>query len=56
MSDKKWMGSVPRECDVCHSPITTVFVDGKGTHGVGLGVGRGQRYELVNNEWVKTAG
>lgn len=69
---KKWMGSIPEKCDICHSPLTQVFVDGRLRNstqwammcpecfmdlGVALGTGFGQRYELnSHNEWVKTGG
>ena len=49
----------PKECDLCHKPIATEFVDGKTTlgpwaymcmpcfsiKGVGLGVGKAQLYK-----------
>lgn len=55
---KKWMGSKPK-CDFCGEPEPIVFVDGKTVYGpwaimcmccysnkgVGLGPGKGQRYE-----------
>lgn len=58
---KKWKGSTPVKCDVCRDKIKDIFVDGKTSMrglwanmcdpchqsiGVGLGLGRGQRYEL----------
>ena len=56
----KWMGSVPKTCDLCKVPLTTSFIDGKTRFGpwaimcpachrdqaLGLGVGRGQAYSL----------
>lgn len=50
----------PNCCDICKIKITSVFIDGKTKfgpwadmclnchtiHGVGLGLGRGQKYEL----------
>lgn len=68
-----WIGSPPTRCDLCEQPILRSFVDGRvrragvwghlclschETDGSGLGVGRGQRYELevALNVWVKTAG
>ncbi len=58
--EKKWMGSIPSECDLCGMPILQVFVDGKTRmgswanmclscfkqDGVGLGTGLGQKYQL----------
>lgn len=68
----------PMVCDVCHGPIAGSFVDGRttmgpwanmcmtchATHGVGLGMGKGQRYTFTKGErhdnadaaWLKTAG
>ena len=65
-----WIGSTPTNCDVCGKPILDTFVDGKtrggpwgmmcvpchGAHGVGLGLGRGQRYRKSNDKWKKEAG
>lgn len=72
MAKKVWMGSTPRNCDAdaCGVPIDKVFIDGRtatgrwgilcktchGIYGVGLGTGRGQKYELINNTWVKVEG
>jgi hypothetical protein len=67
---KVWVGTPPTKCDICAKPIIAVFVDGKTVmgpwgnmclkchmgRGVGLGTGKGQRYELQGTEWVKTAG
>ena len=67
---KLWMGTRPSSCDICRGYITKTFVDGKtkmgpwailclGCHkskGCGLGTGKGQRYELVNAEFVKVEG
>lgn len=50
--------NAPAICDVCHDPIKTTFIDGAtrmgpwanmcllcfGSIGIGLGLGRGQRY------------
>lgn len=49
----------PKECDICHAPITSTFVDGStyfgpwanmcqschAKHGNGLGTGKGQLYK-----------
>lgn len=70
---KYWLGS--RVCDFCGSAYPQTLIDGKTTdgpwaimckecfkvHGVGLGTGRGQRYEYtqVNEEqgmYVKVEG
>jgi len=57
---KKWFGSKPDACDVCGRKPTPYFVDGRlaGAHtwalmcpecfkalGVGLGTGKGQKYD-----------
>lgn len=59
MAAKMWRGSKPEDCDTCGADISnTGFVDGKTTMGpwammcfachercgVGLGLGRGQKY------------
>lgn len=60
----------PTRCDVCGAPITDEFVDGKtkmgpwadmcpgcfSAYGVGLGVGRGQRYRREADKFVKMEG
>jgi hypothetical protein len=54
-----WLSEVPKSCDICHNSITTVFIDGATTfgpwanmcvschdlYGVGLGIGKGQKYQ-----------
>ena len=56
-----WVGTEPKNCDICHEPLTRCFYDGKTTmgpwatmcsscfsrFGYGLGVGKGQKYDLV---------
>lgn len=64
---KYWDGN-PKQCDVCHKPLGDSFVDGAttfgpwgimdskcfGKFGVGLGIGRGQRYEKqTDGRWLK---
>lgn len=67
----KWMGKVPTHCDLCGGKMGTVFYDGKTKggpwanmchscfqyNGVGLGVGRGQKYRKTKTtdgiEWIK---
>lgn len=58
---KQWMSGVPKECDICHEPLEKEFVDGATVFGpwgimcipchelvgMGLGTGRGQRYDLA---------
>ena len=62
----------PSNCDICHAPITDMFVDGATTagpwgnmcwpkcyakYGRGLGTGKGQKYEKQpNGTFLKTAG
>lgn len=67
---KKWLGPAPTHCDLCTEPITNVFIDGRTNfgpwanmcpechkaNGVGLGTGRGQKYERQNDSWIKTEG
>ena len=57
---KKWVGTLPTNCDVCGKPFTDTFIDGRTTFGgrwgnlcptchsgwgVGLGEGFGQKYD-----------
>jgi hypothetical protein len=84
MAEKKvWCGDAPKTCDMCKGPIVKAFIDGVvrgggwacmcstcfARHGVGVGTGRGQRYEMQQRlvrecvgadefvtEWVKVAG
>lgn len=68
---KMWVGPAPQTCDICDTPLTKVFVDGKTTRGpwgclclnchrlsgCGLGLGKGQQYEKDSEgNWVKTKG
>ena len=67
---KKWLSTPPTRCDICHKHITEVFIDGRTkmgpwaamcedcfkSYGVGLGVGQGQEYQLIDGDWVKTEG
>lgn len=62
-----WQGSWPLICDLCKAEITTCFIDGKtamgpwgilcpechAEHGIGLGTGRGQRYEREGERFAK---
>ena len=71
--EKKWMGTPPTECDTCGRKIDQVFIDGRvrvggmwailcpACHeklGVGLGQGKGQKYEyrVRDGEWIKVDG
>ena len=72
---KVWFGEVPSNCDLCRIHIKDSFVDGRTSrgpwacmcvschdrYGVGLGTGRGQRYEVQqwggdNPRWIKVQG
>jgi len=64
---KKWLGSAPTDCDLCHKPFVDVFFDAKTrfgpwglicskcflTEGVGLGTGLGQKYDLFTLEKIE---
>lgn len=66
----KWHGVSPKKCDICGRPITKTFVDGKTNFGswgclclpchadcgISLGLGRGQKYQLKDGDWVKAGG
>jgi hypothetical protein len=67
----KWTGEIP-SCQLCKKPSTDVFVDGKTSplgqwaymcvnchkdHGLGFGLGRGQKYQRQNDgSFVKVEG
>lgn len=62
MTEKKWQGPLPNACDICNKKLIqcSSFIDGATTsgpwgnmcpscfalHGIGIGPGRGQRYEV----------
>lgn len=66
MAEKKWRGTEPVECALCHRRLTWAFVDGKtkmgiwalmcpecyAEVGVGLGTGLGQLYELPSKRKI----
>ena len=63
----KWMGQVPRECDLCDVPLVDFWIDGRTMFGswanmcipchehmgMGLGTGKGQKYDLKTQEKVE---
>lgn len=64
---RTWNGSKVTECNLCHRPIGNVFIDGlvKGigswaimchachkSHGAGIGIGLGQRFNNVHGIWI----
>lgn len=67
---RRWMGPAPTHCDVCCKPISKTFIDGKTVYGpwanmccechnkigVGLGTGKGQKYERDGEAWIKVTG
>lgn len=71
MAKVYWASTPPTKCDVCGAKLAKVFVDGRTKsgpwgimhelchvkEGMGLGVGRGQRYDLTEDgRWLKTLG
>ena len=66
MAEKRWRGTPPTECNLCHRRLTWAFVDGKTQFGIwaimcpechrevglGLGTGLGQLYELPTRKKV----
>jgi hypothetical protein len=68
----KWQSKVPGECDLCENKIKKTFIDGRtyggqwgymcarchAMQGVGLGTGRGQKYQLdsSDNQFYKVGG
>ena len=68
MAKATWLGS--RTCDFCNKEITDILYDGKtcfgpwatmcsacwAENGVGLGTGRGQKYEMHDGKFIKVEG
>jgi hypothetical protein len=62
----KWLSAIPTQCDICKRPLEKEFVDGRllvgiwailcpqchETCGVGLGTGRGQKFDVETRECV----
>ncbi len=62
----KWMGSKPEQCDLCQYKMGEFFIEGKtiqgpwgllceqchDEYGIGLGTGRGQKYNTDTLEKV----
>lgn len=67
---KRWVGPAPTNCDICHESIDKTFIDGRTVYGpwanmcsachsqvgVGLGTGKGQKYERDGEAWIKVEG
>ena len=66
-----YLGTPPKECNICHAPIKGQFVDGAhytgpwadmcprchAEEGRGFGTGLGQQYtQQRNGQWLKTKG
>lgn len=68
----KWYGTAPKHCEICKVKLVAAFIDGRTKrgcwaimcipchveHGVGLGVGKGQKYTMKvikggGTEWIK---
>ena len=71
IKNKPWIGTIPEKCQLCGEPIEKQFVDGRDiltghwaimcincfiNRGSGLGVGRGQLYELEDDTYYKVFG
>ena len=68
MATATWLGS--HTCDFCHKEITDILYDGKtylgpwatmcptcwAENGIGLGTGRGQKYEMHDGKFIKVEG
>lgn len=66
MPKLKWYGVLPKTCDICHRPLKRFFVDGRTrqgpwaimcslcfeSHGVGLGIGKGQKYSISGGQKI----
>ena len=63
----KWISPVPEQCDICQRKLKKEFIDGKTVmgpwgimcgfchtrRGCGLGIGKGQRFDLETLECVE---
>lgn len=71
MKSNFYIGNPPENCDICKTPFTTTFIDGRTDfgmwanmcelcfieHGLGLGTGFGQRYEKqTDGTFIKIGG
>jgi hypothetical protein len=71
MARKVYWLSPLKDCDICHNPFGNIMIDGKTRQGpwgnlcerchtvfgVGLGLGRGQKYEKqTDGKWLKIGG
>ena len=67
MSKLKWIGLIPKYCDICKKPLKIFFVDGRTKmgpwaimcsschreHGVGIGIGKGQKYSILGGQKIE---
>ena len=67
MPKLKWYGTLPKNCDLCKNKLEKVFIDGKTKfgpwaimcescfeiNGVGLGVGKGQKYSIPKGQKIE---
>jgi hypothetical protein len=61
-----WLSEVPKKCQICGGPLKEAFVDGATVfgpwaimciachrgHGRGLGLGRGQKFDVATKEKI----
>ena len=66
MPKLKWYGVLPKKCEICGKPLRGYFVDGRtkmgpwatmctnchDKHGVGLGLGKGQKYSMRGGQKI----
>jgi len=67
MPKLKWLGTIPRKCEICEERLVEEFVDGRTklglwaimcvgcfkVHGVGLGLGKGQKYLIQGGQKIE---
>lgn len=67
MSELKWYGILPKNCDFCKNKLKKVFIDGRTKfepwaimckscfkiNGVGLGIGKGQKYSIPGGQKIR---
>lgn len=67
MPKLRWYGILPKNCDICGGKLRREFIDGRTnlgpwaimcsdcfkTSGVGLGIGKGQKYSIPGGQKIE---
>lgn len=66
MPKLRWLGTIPKRCEICEERLEREFVDGRTklglwaimcvncfrVHGVGFGLGKGQKYSIPEGQKI----